>query len=104
MRRQDLQSGLEVIDTSHILKGRTKVYHARNRGRSASAGAGLSPLTQPPVNADWQALEPLPINFKLGNFVGQPISFRLQRRIVSRKIVYLCFQQHLVGGSLSSNS
>jgi hypothetical protein len=44
------------------------------------------------------------ISFKLGNFVGQPISFRLQCRIVSRKIVYLCFQRRLVGGSLSSNS
>jgi hypothetical protein len=31
------------------------------------------------------------ISFKLGNLVGQPISFRLQRRIVGRKIVYLCF-------------
>jgi hypothetical protein len=44
------------------------------------------------------------IIFKLGNLVGQPISFRLQRRIVGRKIVYLCFQRCLVGGSLSSNS
>jgi hypothetical protein len=40
------------------------------------------------------------ISFKLGNLVG----FRLQRRIFGRKIVYLCFQQRLVGGSLSSNS
>jgi hypothetical protein len=31
-------------------------------------------------------------SFKLGNFVGQPVSFYLQRRFVSRKIVYLCFQ------------
>jgi hypothetical protein len=44
------------------------------------------------------------ISFKLGNFVGQPISFRLQRRIVGHKIVYLCFQRRLVSGSLSSNS
>jgi hypothetical protein len=43
-------------------------------------------------------------SFKLGNFVGQPVSFCLQRRIVGRKIIYLCFQRRLVGGSLSSNS
>jgi hypothetical protein len=32
------------------------------------------------------------INFKLGNFVGQPISSCLQRRIVGRKIIYLSLQ------------
>jgi hypothetical protein len=30
-------------------------------------------------------------SFKLGNFIAQPISFRLHRRFVGRKIVYLCF-------------
>jgi hypothetical protein len=44
------------------------------------------------------------ISFQLGNLLGQPISLRLKRRIVGRKIVYLCFQRRLVGGSLSSNS
>jgi hypothetical protein len=44
------------------------------------------------------------ISLKLGNFVGQPISFCLQHRIVGRKIVYLSFQRRLVGGGLSSDS
>jgi hypothetical protein len=43
-------------------------------------------------------------SFELGNFVGQPISLRLQRRFIGRKIVYLCFQRRLIGGSLSGNS
>jgi hypothetical protein len=43
-------------------------------------------------------------SFKLGNFVGQPVSFRLQRRFVGRMMVYLCFQRRLVSGSLSCNS
>jgi hypothetical protein len=44
------------------------------------------------------------INFELGDLVGQTISFRPQRRIFDRKIIYLSLQQGLVGGSLSSNS
>jgi hypothetical protein len=36
-------------------KGRTKIYRARNRGRSAIGGASPSPSTQPPNDADWQA-------------------------------------------------
>jgi hypothetical protein len=38
------------------------------------------------------------ISFELGDLVGQTISFRLQRRIFGRKIIYLSLQQGLVGG------
>jgi hypothetical protein len=44
------------------------------------------------------------ISFELGDLTGQTISFRLQRRIFGRKIIYLSLQRGLVGGSLSSNS
>jgi hypothetical protein len=44
------------------------------------------------------------ISFELGDLASQTISFRLQRRIFSRKIIYLSLQPGLVGGSLSSNS
>jgi hypothetical protein len=44
------------------------------------------------------------ISFELGDLGGQTISFRLQRRIFDRKIIYLSLQRGLVGGSLSSNS
>jgi hypothetical protein len=44
------------------------------------------------------------ISFELGDLASQTISFRLQRRIFSRKIIYLSLLRGLVGGSLSSNS
>jgi hypothetical protein len=44
------------------------------------------------------------ISFKLGDLIGQTISFRLQRRIFDRKIIYLSLQRGLVSGRLSSNS
>jgi hypothetical protein len=44
------------------------------------------------------------ISFELGDLVGQPISFHLQRRIFGRKIIDLSLQRGLVGGGMSSNA
>jgi hypothetical protein len=44
------------------------------------------------------------ISFKLGDLIGQTISFRLQQRIFDHKIIYLSLQRGLVSGRLSSNS
>jgi hypothetical protein len=44
------------------------------------------------------------IGLEPGHLVGQAISFRPQRRIFGRKIIYLSLQRGLIGGGLSSNS
>jgi hypothetical protein len=43
------------------------------------------------------------IGLELGHLVSQAISFRPQRRIFGRKIIYLSLQRGLIGGGLSSN-
>jgi hypothetical protein len=104
MRKQDVLSGLEVIDTNHILKGEQRfTMQGIEGGLQALVQVFLLRLSLQSTLIG-KLLSLCRISFKLGNFVGQPISFRLQRKIVGRKIVYLCFQRRLVGGSLSSNS